>query len=99
MNWWIVSLKTTHKNHFNSRYYSNGMCPCFLRNSVFQMLKENDNVTNVHNQWKLFLCINYKALKNKGYKDSSGKIGKSWFIEGMIICGRFLRKWRKKGSF
>ena len=51
------------------------MCACFLRYCVFQMVKENDNVANVNNQCKLFLCISYKAL--------------SWFIEKMVICGIF----------
>ena len=61
------------------------MCACFLRYCVFQMLKENDNVANVNNQCKLFLCISYNAL--------------SWFIEKMVICGIFLRKRRKEGFF
>ena len=39
------------------------MCVCFLKYFVFQMLMENDNAANVNNQWKLFFCISYKALR------------------------------------
>ena len=74
------------------------MCACFLRICVFQMLKENDSVANLNNE-NFFFVQTIKHWKNKGYKDSLEKIGKSWFIERMIICGRFLRKRRKEGSF
>ena len=38
------SLKSSLKNLFNFRYYSNTMHVCFLRNLLFQMLMQNDNV-------------------------------------------------------
>ena len=57
------SLKTSYENHFNFRYYSNAMWVCFLKYFVFQMLMENDNAANVNNQWKIFICTSYKALR------------------------------------
>lgn len=70
------SLKSSLKNLFNFRYYSNTMHVCFLRNLLFQMLMQNDNVANASNQWKLFLCTNYKALKGI-LLVTSGKISKN----------------------
>ena len=78
------SLKASYKYPFNFSHYSNTMCilwNAMLSNCVFQMLKENDNVANLNNQWKLCPCLNYIALKELLQKWTQEKLERAGLLK------------------